>query len=52
MIKKCPLCGESFECYNSTDCWCMNLSKLPQNKINDYNCLCKECLKKLQEKSK
>jgi hypothetical protein len=45
MKKKCSNCNGDFDCDNLPTCWCMDISKLPKNKIDDRcDCMCKECL--------
>ena len=51
MTKTCPRCGNTFECVHSIDCWCVKVQLKDSTK--DYlkahysDCLCKECLEKL-----
>lgn len=50
MKKKCPRCGNEFECVHSLDCWCVkvNIDSETRLKLKQYNdCLCKECLETL-----
>ena len=52
-IKKCPVCGEKFECLHNENCWCVHI-KLSEETINylenNYNdCLCKNCLEKIEK---
>lgn len=43
MLKVCTNCETSFECLESTKCWCnkLDVRHVPSEKLD---CLCKECL--------
>jgi ribosomal protein L34E len=47
--KKCPKCGDSFQCLGDEDCWCESYQILQKDFLRitqAYNdCLCPECLK-------
>lgn len=51
----CPVCGASFECKLSTDCWCGSVNVPPE--VREYladryeTCLCRNCLEQLIEKA-
>ena len=51
----CPVCGVSFECKLSTDCWCGSVNVPPE--VREYladryeTCLCRNCLEQLIEKA-
>jgi hypothetical protein len=51
MKKTCPRCGKEFECVHSIDCWCVKVKLTDTTKAylkaNYSDCLCKECLEKL-----
>ena len=51
MTKTCPRCGKTFECVHSIDCWCVKVQLKDTTKAylkaNYSDCLCKECLEKL-----
>lgn len=51
MKKTCPRCGKEFECVHSIDCWCVKVKLTDATKAylkeNYSDCLCKECLEKL-----
>ncbi len=51
--KKCESCGKSFSCASeSGNCWCFELKldfETLENLRNNYqNCLCEDCLKKVE----
>lgn len=54
MKKKCPRCGEIFDCKMDKSCWCNDykiadkLSRQLKNKYKD--CLCEKCLRELGAK--
>jgi hypothetical protein len=49
-IKKCPSCGNLFECYSEDDCWCEHYQlnrKEYLEIIGKYDdCICPQCLGK------
>jgi len=51
----CPVCGSSFECTLSRECWCASVS-IPEE-VRDYlarrydTCVCRNCLEALAEKA-
>ena len=51
----CPVCGTSFECKLSTDCWCATVKVPPE--VKEYlagryeTCLCRSCLEELIERA-
>ena len=51
MTKTCPRCGKTFECVHSIDCWCVKVQLKDSTKAylkeHYHDCLCKECLEKL-----
>ncbi len=51
MKKTCPRCGKTFECVHSIDCWCVKVQLTDATKayLKEHytDCLCKECLEKL-----
>lgn len=53
MTKTCPRCGKTFECVHSVDCWCVKVKLTDATKAylkeNYSDCLCKECLEKLNQ---
>ncbi|ASQ90152.1 hypothetical protein CHL67_03700 [Prosthecochloris sp. GSB1] len=54
-MRTCPICGSSFECTLSRECWCASVS-LPEE-VRDYlarrydTCVCRNCLETLAEKA-
>jgi ribosomal protein L34E len=52
----CPRCGKEFHCSKSAKCWCYEVdtspSLLEEIQKNYDSCLCPDCLKSLNEKSK
>ena len=54
MKKTCPRCGKEFECVHSVDCWCVKVKLTDATKTylkeNYSDCLCKECLEKINGK--
>ncbi len=53
MTKTCPRCGKTFECVHAVDCWCVKVKLTDATKVflkeNYSDCLCKECLEKLNQ---
>jgi hypothetical protein len=53
MTKTCPRCGKTFECVHSIDCWCVKVQLKDSTKayLKEHysDCLCKECLEKLND---
>ena len=49
----CPRCGKTFECVHSIDCWCVKVQLKDSTKayLKEHysDCLCKECLEKLND---
>ncbi len=54
--KKCPICGETFECSHNEHCWCMSLviAEETKNELRKHytDCLCKTCLIEFDESQK
>jgi hypothetical protein len=52
----CPCCGKEFGCSKSAKCWCYEVETSPtllQIISDNYNrCLCLDCLKKMNKKTK
>ncbi len=53
-LKKCPRCGNAFECFGEQDCWCENFEVHRKEMLkimeNYTDCLCRDCLMKFAEK--
>ncbi|UZJ40474.1 cysteine-rich CWC family protein [Prosthecochloris sp. SCSIO W1101] len=51
----CPVCGASFECKLSAECWCSSVnvpSEVREYLADRYDtCLCRDCLEKLVKKA-
>jgi hypothetical protein len=46
MDKKCPKCGNIFDCKGIWGCWCITYPPLKKEQISeDEDCFCKKCLK-------
>jgi hypothetical protein len=45
MEKKCPNCGEAFQCNLEQHCWCFDLPHIPMP-AESKGCLCPACLSK------
>jgi hypothetical protein len=49
--KKCPRCGESFQCKQGAGCWCASMrvesAMLGELRARYADCLCEACLRKL-----
>lgn len=49
--KKCPRCGERFQCKQAAGCWCAGLlvesAMLAELRARYADCLCEACLRKL-----
>lgn len=56
IIKKCPVCGKSFECSHDEHCWCMSVMIDETTRIElekrFTDCLCKACLEEINEDMK
>jgi len=50
-MKKCPVCGNLFECTADEKCWCMSIKIPDAVKVyisSCYNeCLCRKCIDNL-----
>jgi hypothetical protein len=44
--KICPVCNKEFECTESINCWCTEMSLSSTYKTKYPDCLCKSCLTK------